>query len=306
MKVVFAGTPQVAIPTLEQMITSGYDIVGVLTREDSLFGRKKVLTPSPVAVFAENHGLQVFKSNVLTADIEHKIRELQADVGIVIAFGALLTPSFLTTTQHGWFNLHFSCLPKYRGAAPAQWAIRNGDTTTGCTLFKIDEGLDTGDIFSEFLVEIYPEETSGQLLERMSIECGNQVLSFLAAFEEKGSLALTPQQGEVSYAPKLRSEDGKLELSYPSFAVYDIFRSVTPEPGAYVLTHGERLKIIAAKHAPEITLPSSTVSAQNNLVYMGCSVGALHLLEVQPAGKKSMNAQDWWRGIQMESLEVNR
>ena len=304
MKIVFAGTPSLAIPTLDQLIASGHEVVGVLTREDSPFGRKKVLTPSPVASFSEIHGLKVLKKNVMTAEIEQTIRDLNADVGIVIAFGALLPLSFLNTTQLGWFNIHFSRLPQYRGAAPAQWAIRNGDTSTGSSLFKIDEGLDTGDVFSETLCEINPDETSGQLLERMSYECVQQVLSLINAFES-GSFTLTPQEGEVSYASKLLSEDGKLDLSFPSSVVYDTFRSVTPEPGAFVLINGERLKIIAARHEPEETLPLSTISEHDNHVYMGCSKGALRLLELQPAGKRTMNAQDWWKGIHVDSLEVN-
>jgi methionyl-tRNA formyltransferase len=306
MRIIFAGTPNVAIPTLEVLITSGYEVVGVLTREDSPVGRKKVITPSPVASFAEFHGLPVFKANVLSPDFEQTIRDLKADVGIVIAFGALLPTTFLNTTQHGWFNLHFSQLPTYRGAAPAQWAIRNGDSSTGSTLFKIDEGLDTGDVFSTTQSEILPDETSGQLLERMSHECGEQVLSLLAALEKSGSVPLTPQQGDASLAPKLRSDDGRLNLSYPSSIVYDRFRSVTPEPGAFILITGERLKIITARHEPEISLPQSTISEHDNQVYLGCSHGALRLLEVQPAGKKSMKANDWWRGINVDALEVNK
>jgi methionyl-tRNA formyltransferase len=306
MRIIFAGTPNVAIPTLELLITSGYEVVGVLTREDSPVGRKKVITPSPVASFAELHGLPVFKANVLSPDFEQIIRDLKADVGIVIAFGALLTTTFLNTTEHGWFNLHFSQLPTYRGAAPAQWAIRNGDSSTGSTLFKIDEGLDTGDVFSTTQCEILPDETSGQLLERMSHECGKQVLSLLAAIENSGSVPLMPQQGDASLAPKLRSEDGQLDLSYPSSIVYDRFRSVTPEPGAFILITGERFKIITARHEPEISLPQSTIAEHDNQVYLGCSHGALRLLEVQPAGKKSMKANDWWRGIHVDSLEVDK
>lgn len=306
MKIVFAGTPSVAIPTLEQLIYSGHEVVAVVTREDSPIGRKKILTPSPVASFAEVHGLRIFKANVLSPEIEQTIRDLQADVGIVIAFGALLPATFLTTTQKGWFNLHFSQLPSYRGAAPAQWAIRNGETSTGSTLFKIDEGLDTGDVFSERLCEIYSDETSGQLLERLSHKCGAQVLSLLTAFEKFGAVDLTPQQGEASYAPKLRSEDGKLVLSLPSSNVYDTFRSVTPEPGAFILIQGERLKIISARHEPELSLPSSTISMDDNHVYVGCSQGAIRLLEVQPSGKKVMNALDWWRGIHRDFLEVDK
>ena len=306
MKVVFAGTPSVALPTLELLLSSGHEVVGVLTREDSLIGRKKILTPSPVAVFAQSRGLPVIKANVMTEEIVQTVRNLDADVGIVIAFGALLPGSFLSTTKHGWYNLHFSRLPRYRGAAPAQWAIRNGDFLTGSTLFKIDQGLDTGEIYSIVDYDIYPDETSGELLERMSIDCAQQVLSFVDSCERDGDLLLSPQNGEATYAHKLRSEDGYLDLSFPSPVVYDKFRSVTPEPGAFVLLNGERIKICVARHAPDASVSPFTFSTSDNNVFLGCSSGALLVNLVQPAGKKIMRAQDWWRGLHVDSLEVDQ
>lgn len=305
MKVLFAGTPSVAIPALEQILSSTHEVVGVITREDSITGRKKILTPSPVALYAQSQGIPVIKSNVVTTDVKENVEKLHADIGIVIAFGSLLPASFLETTQQGWFNVHFSILPQYRGAAPAQWAIRNGDHTTGSTLFKINEGLDTGDVYSVVNFSIGADETTGELLERMSIDCAQQVISLLDNCELHGEPTLFAQKGEVSFAPKLVSTDGRLNPSMSSAAVYNVFRSVTPDPGAFVMITGERLKIHSARHNPDFLGNAGRISEHNNAIYLSCSEGSLELHLVQPSGKKPMSAQDWWRGVHKDFIEVD-
>jgi methionyl-tRNA formyltransferase len=297
MRILFAGTPTTAATVLEGLIASGHEVVAVLTREDSLVGRKKVLTPSPVAVAAEEHSLPIFKSSKLTPEVLHSISEFKADLAIVVAFGVILKQDALDSLAKGWFNLHFSHLPRWRGAAPVQRAIQAGDSDIGVSLFKIDTGLDTGPVLGVADTTIEPDETAGELLARLAnigVSLLNQELPRLYS----GNFELTDQDGEVSIAPKLNREDARIDFSKRGIEVSNLVRAMNPEPIGWCLLAGESMRVLRARPVESsIELSPGEVSVAGNKVLVGCGDGStLELLEVQPASKNVMSAYSWMNG----------
>ena len=304
MKIIFAGTPQAAVPTLKALIDSSHEVVAVLTRPDAPVGRKRVLTPSPVAAVALEHNIPVIYANKIDGDIQNQIDAYKPEVGVVVAYGALLPQATLDSLEHGWLNLHFSALPEWRGAAPVQWQILSGATTLGSSVFSLVKELDAGDVFSTQLHPSLIDETSGEALTRLSELGATQILNVVDSIEN-GSAVLTPQTGETSYARKLGLEDGHLDTSQPFSQVYDRFRGVTPEPGAYVYLNDERLKIHSARQASHVITSTGLITCRDKKLFLGCSGGSLELLTVQPSGKQSMNAMDWFRGLHREEVTVS-
>ena len=304
MKIIFAGTPQAAVPTLEALIASTHEVVAVLTRPDAPVGRKRVLTPSPVAAVALENNVPVIYANKVDGDIQQQIDSYTPQVGVVVAYGALLPQATLDSLEHGWLNLHFSALPEWRGAAPVQWQILSGATTLGSSVFSLVKELDAGDVFNTQLHPSLADETSGDALSRLSELGATQVLNVVDSIENDRAV-LTPQIGESSYARKLGLDDGHLDTAEPITQVYNRFRGVTPEPGAYVFLDDERLKIHSARQAPQVTTSPGLITSRDKKLYLGCVGGSLELLTVQPAGKQSMNAMDWFRGIHREEVTVS-
>ena len=304
MKIIFAGTPQAAVPTLKALIDSSHEVVAVLTRPDAPVGRKRVLTPSPVAAVALEHNIPVIYANKVDGDVQNQIDSFKPEVGVVVAYGALLPQSTLDSLEYGWLNLHFSALPEWRGAAPVQWQILSGATTLGSSVFSLVKELDAGDVFSTQLHPSLIDETSGEALTRLSELGATQILNVVDSIEN-GWAVLTPQTGETSYARKLFLDDGHLDTSETVTKVYNRFRGVTPEPGSYVLFDGERLKIHSARLAPKVILSPGFITSRDKKLFMGCAGGSVELLTVQPAGKQSMNAMDWFRGLHREEVTVS-
>lgn len=302
MKIVFAGTPEVAVPTLAALLDSGHEISAVLTRPDAPVGRKRVLTPSPVAQFARDHDIPVIYAHKVTDEVSSQLQELDADLGVVVAYGGLLPDDALSAPRWGWINLHFSALPLWRGAAPVQWTLISGQSTTASTVFQLVKELDAGDIFDSEILEIEPEETSGALLSRMSLSGARQVVRVVNAIYE-GSAIAKVQQGQPSYARKLTLEDAHLNLTQSGQAVYDRFRGVTPEPGAFVYLGEERLKIHEASMSTVGGVPVGAIISSEGKTLLGTSTHALELHVVQPAGKSRMSAADWFRGLRQESVQ---
>jgi methionyl-tRNA formyltransferase len=296
MKLVFAGTPDVAVPSLQRLLASGHETVAVLTREDAPLGRKRVLTPSPVARAADDAGVPVIKANRLTDDVTATISGLDADLGVIVAYGGLLREPLLSAPKHGWINLHFSLLPAWRGAAPVQHALLAGDTVTGASVFQLVRELDAGAVFGVLERPIDADATAGTLLAELA-ESGAGFLSGIVDDIGNGSARATPQVGQATLAPKLRIEDGRLDWTAPAETVYNRFRGVTPEPGAHTTIGGTRFKILHARPAPGGTLPAGTVDRIDGRILIGTGTSALELLRVQPAGKPAMAASDWWRGL---------
>ena len=297
MRILFAGTPSIAADVLEGLISSGHEIVAVLTREDSPVGRKKILTPSAVAEVAEAHGLPTIKANKVNSEVLAGISKHQIDLAIVVAYGVILRRDALDAVPKGWFNLHFSKLPRWRGAAPVQHAIWSGDKETAVTLFKIDEGLDTGHVLGLAETVIEPDETSGQLLRRLSsigVTLLNQELPKLYA----GTFNLSEQQGAVTLAPKIQRVDARINFSSTSKEVENLVRAMSPEPMAWCELAGDPLRVLRARAAQGLfAIAPGEVLVQDDLVLVGCgSESALELIEVQPASKTPMSAKSWMNG----------
>ena len=301
MRVLFAGTPAVAVPSLNALVQAGFDVVAVLTRPDAPIGRKRVLTPSPVAARAAELGIQVMHAARINEETMSRISAASPDVAAIVAYGGLVPPAALGIPRHGWINLHFSLLPAWRGAAPVQRAVMAGDDVTGAVTFQLEEGLDTGPVFGTLTETVGPEDTAGELLERLS-RSGAVLLTQTLSAIEAGKAAAVPQTGEVSLAPKLTLEDGRLDWKHPALAIGRQARGVTPEPGAWTVLGGQRIKLDPVRLRPDVPeLVPGAVSVQGKSVLVGTGSHAVELTRVQPAGKKMMAAADWARG--MASLE---
>ncbi|QNO36374.1 methionyl-tRNA formyltransferase [Protaetiibacter sp. SSC-01] len=295
MRLIFAGSPAAAVPSLRALLEGPHEVVAVVTREDAPQGRKRVLTPTPVAEVAEAVGIRVIKANRL-AHVEDELLALDAELGVVVAYGGLIREPILSAPRHGWINLHFSLLPRWRGAAPVQHAIIAGDTETGAAVFQLVPELDAGPVFAVERVTVGGVQTAGHLLESLS-ESGARLLASVVDAIADGSAVATPQDGEVTLAPKLTLDDGRLDWSQPAARVDARRRGVTPEPGATTTLDGERFKILDAAIAHDAPrLEPGHVAVRGKAVHVGTGDTPLELLVVQPAGKRAMPAADWWRG----------
>lgn len=295
MKVLYAGTPEVAVAPLNGLLEAGYEVVGVLTREDAPVGRKRVLTPSPVAARAQELGLPIIKANRWSDEVADAVAQLGADIAAVVAFGVLLPQSALDLLPQGWINLHFSQLPAWRGAAPVQRALMAGETEIYSNTFRIDAGLDTGPVFRSESATVGELDTAGDMLNRLAATGG----ALLAATFDGISAGATgtPQTGAATHAAKLTIADGKVDFTRPSAEIIAQVRGVIPEPGAWAELDGARFKlgmVRAIDAAP--TGEPGTLFWVGKKVAVTCADGALELTQVQPAGKKMMNAADWARG----------
>ncbi len=294
MRIVFAGSPAAAVPSLEALSRS-HEVALVVTRAASPQGRKRVLTPTPVAAAAERLGLPVLEANRLDAAATEAIAAVGASLGVVVAYGGLVREPLLSTPEHGWINLHFSLLPAYRGAAPVQRALVAGEHDTGVSVFRLVPELDAGPIVRMVASSVPPLATAGDLLTELAASGADVLVEAVDAIAD-GSATFVEQTGEPSFAPKLELADGRLRLDEPAAVVLDRFRGVTPEPGAHVLLAGERVKVLALARSAADPLPAGTARLVGKDAVLGTATGALALGEVQPAGKQAMRAADWLRG----------
>lgn len=296
LRIVFAGSPAAAVPSLRALAATDHQIVAVVTREDAPLGRKRVLTPTPVADAADALGIPVLKANRI-APLEARIAALRPDLGVIVAYGGLIREPLLSTPRLGWINLHFSLLPRWRGAAPVQRALIAGDATTGAAVFQLVAELDAGPVFGALEQPIGRNETAGHLLEVLA-ERGAGLLTSVVDDLDAGTARAEPQGGEVTLAPKLELDDGRLDWARPAAELDARIRGTTPEPGAFaLLDDGDRLKVLDAAIAhgdPALTPGEFDLRAGRLLV--GTASDPVHLITVQPAGKRAMAAADWWRG----------
>jgi methionyl-tRNA formyltransferase len=295
LRLIFAGSPAAAVPSLRALAASEHEIVAVVTRDDSPQGRKRVLTATPVALAAEELGLPVVKSDRL-GPVQDELIALGADLGVVVAFGALLREPLLSAPRLGWINLHFSLLPRWRGAAPVQRAVMAGDDRTGSTVFQLVPELDAGPILGMDVAAIGRHQTAGQLLDALATD-GAGLLTRVVDDLAAGRAVPTEQEGEATLAPKLTLADGRIDWSAPGETVAARIRGVTPEPGAFTEVDGDRLKVLRAALAlGSAALAPGTVEVREGRVLAGTSDVPIELIEVQPAGKRGMAAADWMRG----------
>ncbi|MBG6182657.1 methionyl-tRNA formyltransferase [Arthrobacter sp. CAN_A214] len=301
MRILFAGTPLVAVPSLQALSDAGFDIAAVLTRVDAPLGRKKVSTPSPVASRAEELGLPVIKANRFDDTVIAELDALALDAAAIVAYGGLVPEQALTIPMHGWINLHFSLLPAWRGAAPVQHAVLNGDDITGASTFRLEEGLDTGPVFGSMTETLHPADTSGEVLDRLSVSGAVLLVQTLSAIDA-GGVEAQPQQGGITLAPKITIADARIDWNQPAVAVRRRINAVTPEPGAWTIAGGQRIKLGPVTPSAETTdhsqqaVPPGRVLVQGNDVVVGTGTVPVLLRWVQPAGKKMMDAPAWARG----------
>ncbi|MFT4282429.1 methionyl-tRNA formyltransferase [Microbacterium sp.] len=307
MRIVFAGTPQPAVPSLLALASSVHELVGVVTRRDAALGRKRVLTPSPVAAAAEKLSVPVIKADRLDDEATSAIEELDADLGVIVAYGGLVRDPLLSMPRHGWINLHFSLLPRWRGAAPVQHALIAGDRTTGASVFRLVPELDAGDVYDEVVYDIPRGQTAGEVLDALA-DRGAALLRDVVDGIAAGTAVARPQRGEPSFAPKLSLVDGTLDVTAGADALVDRFRGTTPEPGAHLTVEGQRLKVLGAHRGPDLP-PAERVPgriiARGRDILLATADGTVVLTRVQPAGKSAMAATDWWRGLRRDHLDVD-
>ncbi|MFB9070301.1 methionyl-tRNA formyltransferase [Citricoccus parietis] len=316
-RILFAGTPDTAVPSLDALVDAGFTIAAVLTRPDAPVGRKRVLTPSPVAARAAELCLPILYASRLTGDagleILDRIAALDLDAAAVVAYGALVPTAGLDLPHHGWVNLHFSLLPAYRGAAPVQHAVIDQAPQTGACVFQLEEGLDTGPVFSRLVRDLHPGETSGAVLADLAVSGAELLASTMAAILA-GTASAEPQSGEPCLAPKLDQADGFVDAARPAVAVAARINGTTPEPGAWALLEEksealdspsqQRVKLLGAvpEELPEGAAdlpapPPGHLHRGRKTVHLQCADGTVRLVQVQPAGKKPMSAADWARGL---------
>ena len=308
MRVVFAGTPTPAATALQALLDSHHDVVAVLTRPDAPRGRGRRLYPSPVAELAEAHDIPVIKTSTLKDEsVVDSLAEYKPDCIPVVAYGALVPPNVLTLPRWGWVNLHFSLLPRWRGAAPVQRAIEAGDKETGVTVFRIEEGLDTGDIFASVPADIADDDTAGSLMERLTDQ-GAQVLVDTLDSIENGSATPTPQSDDgATYAKKISTEDTRIDWNKPASTVDQSIRAVTPDPGAWTLLEDDRIRVGAVRPITDprdpieksLALSPGEIAWKKNRVWVGTADYPVQLGSVQAPGKKMMEAGAWVRGAHL-------
>jgi methionyl-tRNA formyltransferase len=302
VRIVFGGTPDVAIPSLDALADSRHELLAVLTRPDALSGRGKKLTASPVAQRAVDLEIEVLKpQRPRDEEFVNRLNELAPDCCPVVAYGALLSQRVLDIPRHGWINLHFSLLPAWRGAAPVQHAILAGDQLTGATTFRIVLELDAGPIFATVTEPIRPDDTAGDLLHRLSLSGARLLVDTLDGIED-GTMTPIPQpetDAQVSYASKINVEDARIDWTQPAEVVNRLVRACTPAPGAWTTFRGERFKINSTRISDSV-LPPGRLQISKRSVRVGTATRALELDEVQAQGKKPMAAADWARGVTFE------
>ena len=303
MRVVFAGTPQPAVPSLEALFgSSRHEVVAVLTRPDAPTGRGRRMEQSPVRKVAEEHGVEVLTPRrPRDPEFLERLARIAPDVCPVVAYGGLIPPAALEIPRRGWVNLHFSLLPAWRGAAPVQRALLAGDEITGACTFLLEQGLDTGPVYGSITEEIRRTDTSGDLLQRLAIDGARLLVATLDGIED-GTLHAVPQPGEgVSLAPKVSVEDARVDWKTPAQHIDRQVRACTPAPGAWTTLGGERVKLF-----PLTPLPGAAEVEPGRIVLdkRGMTVGTgsghvVRLGDVQPQGRKRMSAADWARGLRL-------
>lgn len=305
MRVLFAGTPATAVPSLEAVLKSRHEVVAVLTRPDARSGRGRKLAPSPVAEKAVETGVEVLKpAKPSEPAFLTRLAEVAPDCAPIVAYGGLIPRAALDVPKYGWVNLHFSLLPAWRGAAPVQHAIMRGDDVTGASTFQLEEGLDTGPVFGLVTEEIRATDTSGALLDRLATSGAELLVRTLDGIAD-GTLRPERQPADGgSMAPKLTVADAAVDWIAPALHIDRLIRACTPAPGAWTMFRGERFKLAPVEPETERTdLAPGELLVEKSGVYAGTGSHAVRFGDVQPQGKRMMPAADWVRGVRPEPGE---
>ncbi|HYN55682.1 MAG TPA: methionyl-tRNA formyltransferase [Motilibacterales bacterium] len=305
MRVLFAGTPQAAVPSLQAILASPHEVVAVLTRPDAPAGRGRRLMPSAIADIALAEGIEVLRPHRAgDPEFVERLAQIAPDAAPIVAYGGLIPAAALEIPTHGWVNLHFSLLPAWRGAAPVQHAVMAGDEVTGASTFRLEEGLDTGPVFGVVTDTIGPTDTAGDLLGRLAVAGAGLLVATLDGLESGAVLAIPQSDADVSLAPKIRVENARVLWTDPAMRVDRLVRGCTPAPGAWSQFRGERIKVRPVQLAPEVLgLTAGEIRVLKNNVWVGTATHAVLLGEVKAEGKKLMAAGDWARGVRVEPGE---
>jgi methionyl-tRNA formyltransferase len=311
MRLVFAGTPQAAVPALDALLKSRHEVAAVVTRPDAPAGRGLHLEPSPVAQRAAEAGVEVLKpARPRDPDFTDRLRQIAPDIVPITAYGALIPQSVLDIPAQGWVNLHFSLLPAWRGAAPVQHAILHGDDITGATTFQLVKELDAGPVFGVVTEPIRPRDTAGDLLGRLAVSGADLLVATLDGIGS-GQLEARPQPAEgVSLAPKITAGDARVRWDQPAIAVDRQLRACTPSPGAWTMLGEARLKLWPVDPAPQDApgagpLAPGEVRILRSAVLVGTGTTPVGLGDVQPPGKRRMRAADWARGLRQDAAVLD-
>ena len=297
MKIVFMGTPDYAVKTLEALINAGHTVAAVFAQPDKPVGRKQILTPPPVKVCAKTHGIPVFQPrNLRDGEAERIIRDIAPDAIAVVAYGKILPTEILTLPRYGCINGHASLLPKYRGAAPIQWCIVNGEKEPGVTAMQMDEGMDTGDILETAVTEIGAEETAGELFERLSVIGAKLLVKTLADLEDGGITPVKQDESKATSAPIIKKEMAKVSFhDMTADEVHNAVRGFYPWPVAFFISGGKRIKIIKSR-VVNMHGAAGTVLKSDNELIVACKKEAVALETIQPEGSKPMSAKQYLCG----------
>lgn len=306
MRVVFLGTPEFAVPSLRAIVAAAHDVVAVFTQPDRPKGRGGELSQSPVKVAARELGIAIHQpERIRRPESIELLRQLAPELMVVVGYGQIIPQTIIDIPPHGILNVHASLLPKYRGAAPIQWAIANGETETGVTIMQIDAGLDTGDMLLKQTVAIGPEETAPELSARLAPTGADLLLRAIERIENGTVRREKQNNAEATHAPILKKEDGLIDWWRPASQIYNRLRGFTPWPGAYTSFRGQQLSMLRAKPAADPKMAPGALIAEKRRVFAGCGENtALELLEVQLAGKKRMNAEAFANGYQIRAGEL--
>lgn len=300
MRIVFMGTPDFAVPSLQALIDAGHDVCAVYTQPDKPQGRKQILTAPPVKTLALEHDIPVFQPNTLkNEDEQARLRELAPEVIIVVAYGKLLPKAVLDIPPHGCINVHGSLLPRWRGAAPIQWAVIAGDEMAGVTTMQMAEGLDTGDMLLTYETKVGEKETAGELFDRLAQSGAELLTQTLVKLDE---ITPRPQDDAQScYAHMLDKQMAVIDWSKSAHEIDCLIRGLNPWPIALTTLSGERLKVFAAEKANGRGDPGTVLEADPKKgLTVACGEGALGLTEIQLVGGKRMKATDFLRGHAIE------
>ncbi len=305
MRIVFMGTPDFSVGTLEKLVEAGHKIIGVVTQPDKPKGRGKALQPTPVKEAALKHGLTVYQPRrIREEEFQAVLKDLNPEVIVVVAFGQIIPKTVLELPKYGCINVHASLLPKYRGAAPIQWAVIDGEKTAGVTIMKMDEGLDTGDMYAKAEIPLAEDETGGSLFDKLSL-LGAELLAESLPKIASGELAPVPQPEESpnGYARMITKEDGRMDWTRPAEELERRIRGVIPWPGAFSRLNNKTLKIWKAEIINENSKmePGQVVQAGKKGLAVQTGDGQILITDLQLEGKKRMQADAFLRGYQIDA-----
>jgi len=300
MRIVFFGTPVFAIPSLNALFQSAEEVVAVVTQADKPKGRHHIPSPPPVKEFTMNREIKIFQpTSIKDSGFLNELTNMRPDIIVVVAYGKILPAQILRLPLHGCINVHASLLPKYRGAAPIQWAIINGEKKTGITTMLMDEGLDTGDILLQDETEIADDDNAETLSKRLAEKGASLLLKTVNGIKD-GSVKPTPQVGTPTYAPPLKKEDGRIDWSKAAADIFNFVRGMFPWPCAYCYLSKERIKIIRVKALEGFGVPQRIEKAKKGELVIGTGKGLISIIELQPEGKRLMSAKDFLLGRKLE------